>query len=580
MPHVVAVSLKKKISEEQEATKTSEEQIAPAEVAQESNVFPVHSVTTIKSDTNSSGIVVSQTSVPERRLSKFDVKPENVDSYPVKTESANGPQPSLQPIMFVSQPAMQFPNPQQGVFTALPPSPVVAYAPSSFPGQHPTQDVVYTHQPGPTSVSFHQQGPPPSFEQKLPAPSVVFAPQGAPPASVQFAPRCAPQTVTFTQQVAPPSGFIPPPQQQQIVLPAPPSGEFIQQGAPPSSRVFRPPAPHLGDYSQPPPGVALVSMAQPPPANAPMLIVSHAAGPPQQITLLEAAPVSQVTTLHPMSTTLVLNGPPGPGQQSVASLVTLPNGAPPPGTYTSAPGVLVTTVSMATVQPSQLPPQTVNVQTVLTAPPPAGTTLHNVSMPMQLQLPNLATAPPPQGLLTNPVPPQYALAPPHNLPPPPAANQTFLTGPPMPLSAPPPGQFQIPPPSTQQHLLPPPPLPTQLPPSQYPQGQLPPPTVSFPGSGALIRTATPMGAHPLQVGVDHTPQQESGEKYDPMDPTEGYDPTNPTDAPEDGTSEGGCFLLAVLFSWGRVGACHSLILLGACWGMSQSYSPGGVGYVT
>lgn len=537
----IKISLKKKTSEEQEATKASEEQTLPVEVKQESNVFPSHCVAAIKSDTNNSGVTMSQALVSERRVSKFDVKPENADSYPVKTEGVDGPQPPLQPIMFVSQPAVQFSNPQQGAFTAISPSPNVAYAPSSFPGQHPPQDVVYTHQPGPTSVSFHQQGPPPpSFEQKLPAPSVVFAPQGAPPASVQFAPQCAPQTVTFTQQVAPPSSFIPPPQQQQIVLPVPPSGEFVQQGVPPNSQAFRPPAPQMGNYSQPPPGVALVSMAQPPPANASMLIVSHAPGPPQQITLLEAAPVSQVTTLHPMSTTLVLNAPPGPGQQTVAmptaSLVTVPNGAgPPPGAYTSAPGVLVTTVSMATVPPGQLPPQTVNVPTMLTAPPPVGTTLHNVSM--QLQLPNLATAPPPQGLLTNPVPPQYALAPPPNLPPPPAANQTFLTGPPMPLSAPPPGQFQIPPPSSQQHLLPPPSLPPQLPPSQYPQGQLPPPTVSFPGSGSLIPPATPMGAHPSQVGVDHTVRQESGEKYDPMDPTEGYDPTNPTDAPEDGTSE-------------------------------------------
>lgn len=548
----VAVSLKKKTSEEQEPAKTQEEQIKPVAIKQESRVFSPLGVNAVRSDVSNSSGVMKQDLVSERRVSKFDVKPEKPDSYTVKMEGVDVTHQLPQP-MFVSQPAVQFSNPQPGAFTAIPLSPTVAYAPSAFPGQPPPQDVIYGQQPGPTTV-YHQQGPPPSFEQKLPSPSVVFAPPGAPLAPVPFAPRCAPpQNVTFTQQVGAPSSFISqPPPQQQIVLPAPHSGEFVQHGAPPNSQAFlqhRPPTPQMGDFSQPPPGVAMVSIAQPPPSNAPMLIVSHAPCPPQQITLMETAPVSQVTTLHPMSTTLVLNAPPGPSQQSVAmptvSLVTVPNvAAPPPGVFTSAPGVIVTTVSMATVPPGQLPPQTVNVPTVLTAPPPVVTTLHNVSMPVasmpvQLQLPNLP--PPPQGLLTNSVPPQYALAPPPNLPPPPAANQTFLTGPPPSLSAPPPGQFHIPPPTSQQHLLPPPPLPTQLPPNQYPQGQLPPPTVSFPGGSSLMPPTAPVGTHPSQVVADHnaSSQHEVGEKYDPMDPTEGYDPTNPTDGPDDGPPEGG-----------------------------------------
>ncbi|KAI0232293.1 hypothetical protein LSAT2_017362 [Lamellibrachia satsuma] len=433
----IKISLKKKTSEEQEPAKTQEEQIKPVAIKQESRVFSPLGVNAVRSDVSNSSGVMKQDLVSERRVSKFDVKPEKPDSYTVKMEGVDVTHQLPQP-MFVSQPAVQFSNPQPGAFTAIPLSPTVAYAPSAFPGQPPPQDVIYGQQPGPTTV-YHQQGPPPSF-----------------------------RTETAITVGAPSSFISQPPPQQQIVLPAPHSGEFVQHGAPPNSQAFlqhRPPTPQMGDFSQPPPGVAMVSIAQPPPSNAPMLIVSHAPCPPQQITLMETAPVSQVTTLHPMSTTLVLNAPPGPSQQSVAmptvSLVTVPNvAAPPPGVFTSAPGVIVTTVSMATVPPGQLPPQTVNVPTVLTAPPPVVTTLHNVSMPVasmpvQLQLPNLP--PPPQGLLTNSVPPQYALAPPPNLPPPPAANQTFLTGPPPSLSAPPPGQFHIPPPTSQQHLLPPPP---------------------------------------------------------------------------------------------------------------------------
>ena len=462
----------------------------------------------------------------DRRVSKFDVKPETREGY-MKTEGVGASQHPQQPMLYTSQPAGQFANPQLDSFTVMSQSPTVAYAPSSFPSQHAPQDVVYPPQPMPTSVSFHQQRPPPPFEPKPPTQSVVFAPQ------VAFAPRYAPsQTVTFTTQGPPPPQTFIPQTQQQVVLsaPAPVSGDYVQQGAPPNTFIQHPQsAPQMGNFSQPPPGVTMVSMAQqppPPPANTPVLIVSHTPCATQQITLVETPP--QITTLHPMPTTLVLNAP--PGQQSIAmptiSLVNVPNvaGAPPPGVFTSAPSVLVTTVSMATVPPGALPPQTVTLPPGLTVPP-VGATLHNVtipvtSMPVQLQLPNLA---PPQTLITNPVPPQYTLAPPPNLPPPPAATQTFLSNLP-PLPPHPPAQYHLPPPTNQHPMLPLPPLPPlpgQLPPGQYPhtQTQLRPPT--FPCASSLMPPALPVRVHP------------SPEKYDPMDPTEGYDPTNPTDGPED-----------------------------------------------